>query len=137
MSEYKCIRCGKCCTRSVDELKPAFRKLVMEQIEGSKLAIPLEVKYMYVESRGKCKHLIIHDGKAACSIYEDRPDMCKNHECWTSSDFAASFVHAFSFFQGQLKHRKIKNPFKADKVFKTLTNECVEKLRKEGVIAAL
>jgi hypothetical protein len=58
MNDCKCIRCGLCCYR-VRVFKPGRK-----------------------EFTNPCEHLIHIDELPTCAIHENKPDDCRNYNCW-------------------------------------------------------
>lgn len=73
---FDCVSCGACCfSRNPRYLKllayDGSRSLPADSLvtEGGETFVKFEC--------GKCVHLDVSNGKAACGVYEDRPEACR------------------------------------------------------------
>lgn len=74
-----CKRCGKCCFPfgiglSFDADMERF--LVYHGVN-----IVTTDDGMVIRGTARCDMLVERDGVMACSVYEDRPSICKNYHC--------------------------------------------------------
>ena len=72
LKKFKCLRCGRCCSLRV--------KLTNEDIERLKKSGKknfIENKKWLKRINGYCMFLEIKDGKAKCSAYNSRPEICR------------------------------------------------------------
>jgi len=90
-----CTRCGKCCTEMLMRL-PFPAHLTAEehmrarsdaerfyQLHGFEV-LPSMAGEIVLRVPATCQRLITDsfgDGKAACEIYENRPEVCRSFEC--------------------------------------------------------
>jgi Fe-S-cluster containining protein len=45
------------------------------------IPLPFRIDKAYVMVKGACKHLVEEGDIAICSIYENRPEVCRAFEC--------------------------------------------------------
>ena len=80
---YNCIGCGQCCHFFEMVINP--KKLLIDNKDiktafKNELAVEMsDVVQCSVKVNTTCKHLDKITGK--CTIYETRPDVCRNHFC--------------------------------------------------------
>jgi Fe-S-cluster containining protein len=77
-----CTRCGKCCTSIVSwtaycpELRDYFEWLSLHQ--GVVVKRDRRTNIVWIEFKNKCRYLRLKRGKVVCSIYNDRPKICRD-----------------------------------------------------------
>lgn len=72
--KFKCQRCGRCCS-----LKVCLSKEDIERLEKAGEKGFIEGTNYLKMINGYCKFLTLKNGKASCSVYRSRPDICKNY----------------------------------------------------------
>ena len=76
MSDWKCIRCGKCCKTFTKPVKNKEEILAAHEKETGFKILDAEVKIII---SGVCENF---DEKThSCKIYESRPELCRNYFC--------------------------------------------------------
>jgi Fe-S-cluster containining protein len=70
--KFKCLRCGHCCRLRVNLSKKDIERL---EKAGKKNFIK-DTKWLK-RINGYCMFLKIENGKAGCSVYNNRPEVCR------------------------------------------------------------
>jgi Fe-S-cluster containining protein len=70
--KFKCLRCGQCC-----RLRVSLSKEDIERLKKSGHKDFIENKNSLKRINGYCKFLEIKNGKARCSVYKSRPEVCR------------------------------------------------------------
>ncbi len=86
----ECFRCGVCCMRYQPPLMSEDIERVATGLEMStedflsRYAQMTHVGYLLRHSEGRCVYLVLEEGgdRASCSIYQFRPEACRN---WVAS----------------------------------------------------
>ncbi len=73
--KFRCIRCGRCCSLKVRLTKDDIKRLKKFSID--KHIILKKGKPYIRQINGYCPFLNIKGGRASCSCYEDRPEICR------------------------------------------------------------
>ena len=75
---FKCTRCGKCCRLRVEPNKEDIKRI---KKAGKKYF--MQGKFLKrINGNKQCKFLISKKGIARCSIYKNRPEICRK---WPNS----------------------------------------------------
>lgn len=77
--KFRCLRCGHCC-----RLLVKLSKKDIQRLKANNEKKFMDKKTYLKKINGYCKFLIIKNGKATCSIYSYRPDICKS---WPLKNF--------------------------------------------------
>ncbi len=79
MKKEKCKKCGKCCRYMAFWLSKKPSKDIIRWVNLHKGAkVIKEGKYWTYRFYLKCSKL----KNNRCSIYKQRPDLCKEYKCW-------------------------------------------------------
>ena len=62
--------CGRCCSLDIWRKHPLWA----QQLEPMFNSLPFKGE----NANGECAHLVWVNGRAECSIYEDRPQICRD-----------------------------------------------------------
>ena len=86
MTDFKCTRCGDCChafqlsTVKVKEAKRLDSTKLVKASVCSDLQI-MKVARDWLSEWFRDGACVFYDPAAGCTVYEDRPDFCKNFKC--------------------------------------------------------
>jgi Fe-S-cluster containining protein len=80
ITEQVCLRCAKCCEQTVSvSLDDRFYEYLLFREE--KITRDPRDPNLGILSLGHCKYLVFENGLKRCSVYEHRPQMCRDFNC--------------------------------------------------------
>ena len=80
ITEHVCLNCAKCCEQTVNiPLDDRFYDYLV--FRGERVTRDPRDSNVGILNLGHCKYLVFENGLRKCSVYEDRPQMCKDFNC--------------------------------------------------------
>jgi len=90
----ECKRCGRCCVGAFFDLhldkdpKEMERWLTYHRCDvltlGDKKVLKIPIS---------CQNLVVANGRYACSIYDQRPEICKQHWCEEAKELGEALLN--------------------------------------------
>lgn len=104
-----CIRCGSCCKMTTAPLRTnangvEWYKVIVQQTDRIKL-VNIDPENETTKIRFVCPKLVIDNdaGTKMCSIYESRPTVCRNYNCFDQANKRKRRPEQFQFIADIIK----------------------------------
>ena len=96
--DMKCIKCGKCC----HEFHVRDASSYLSSINIQEIPFDMEIRMAEIVFHGPCKHVKVENGKSVCTIYDKRPQICREYKCWENIGWKHMVVGVLQWISQQV-----------------------------------